>query len=388
MRVVEDDVSQRSCSIAYSARAQRSLVRSDRATGNVVLTRMKLSIVFLLCVAACQADDIASAAGQIFQNILPSLITNSVTGQQGNTGANTLQQIGSVVGGVVDYAKKKSYEDLLRQVQAQTSDDDLLRVGEEMFNADLNNAINYIQVNLQGKTTPMSRNDEAQASLLTVPDNVWNGPTIRPMVALFDNYHKNVIRPEFVTPNEETEVITYINTILATGPIRSLMTFLVSKGLTQMNEYNEQVELLKKIWFTKYARHWTSLCKCSCAFENVFMAELKSNDVLGLHSWLFFAKREQDRKANYLGYIDKLDLSGKGLILKQHSILSDTKDAPEVNMFVGTSPELETALYTLCFMARPDRPCKLRYNNVPFTIQTKTVKADNIPVIDTAYPYF
>lgn len=30
----------------------------------------------------------------------------------------------------------------------------------------------------------------------------------------------------------------------------------------------------------------------------------------GLHSWLFFAQREQDNKANYLGYIDKLDLSG------------------------------------------------------------------------------
>lgn len=52
-------------------------------------------------------------------------------------------------------------------------------------------------------------------------------------------------------------------------------------GLTQMNEYNEQVDLLRKIWFTKYARHWTGLCKCSCAFENIFMAELKSNDVLG-----------------------------------------------------------------------------------------------------------
>lgn len=48
-----------------------------------------------------------------------------------------------------------------------------------------------------------------------------------------------------------------------------------------MNEYNDQVELLKKIWFTKYARHWTGLCKCSCAFENIFMAELKSSDVLG-----------------------------------------------------------------------------------------------------------
>ncbi|XP_063822277.1 endoribonuclease CG2145-like [Ostrinia nubilalis] len=349
---------------------------------------MRVLTVLMLCLAASRGDDIAHAAGQIFNSILPNLISNSVTGQQGNTATNTLSQIGTVVGGVVDYAKKKSYEDLLRQIQDSTTDEDLLRVGEEMINADINNAFNYIQVNLQGKTSSMSKNDEAQSNLLNVPENVWSGPTIRPFVALFDNYHKNIIRPEFVTPNEETEQTTYINTILATGPIRSLVSFLVNKGLTQLNEYNEQVDLLRKIWFTKYARHWSGLCKCSCAFENVFMAELKSDEVLGLHSWLFFAKRELDHKANYLGYIDKLDLPGKGMILKQHSVLSNTKDAPEVTMFVGTSPELETALYTLCFMARPDRPCKLRFNNIPFTIQTKTIRADNLPVIDTAYPTY
>ncbi|XP_047984817.1 endoribonuclease CG2145-like [Leguminivora glycinivorella] len=349
---------------------------------------MKCAILLLTCLAACQADDLASAAGQIFNNILPNLIKNQATSNDGNSAQNTLQQIGTVVGGVVDYAKTKSYEDLLNTVHSSTTDEDLLRVSEEMFNADINNAFNYIQVKLQGQTSPMSKDDKAPDNLLTVNDNVWNGPTIKPFVALFDNYHKNVIRPEFVTPNEESEQTTYINTILATGPIRSLMNFLVSKGLTQLNEYQEQVNLLKKIWFTKYARHWTGLCKCSCAFENIFMAELKSNDVLGLHSWLFFAKREQDRKANYLGYTSKLDLAGKGLILKQHSILSETKDAPEVTMFVGTSPELETALYTLCFMARPDGQCKLRYNNVPFTIQTKTLKSDNIKLIDTAYPVF
>ncbi|CAG9581569.1 unnamed protein product [Danaus chrysippus] len=326
---------------------------------------MKLALILLVCVVASQADDIASAAGQIFNSILPNLISNSVTGQQ--------------------------EEELRRNVTTSTrltSDEDLLRVSDEMFNADVNNAFNYIQVNLQGKTSPMSKNDEAQTHLLNVPENVWNGPTIRPFVALFDNYHKNVIRPEFVTPNEETEQITFINTILATGPMRSLMSFLVNKGLNQMNEYNEQVELLKKIWFTKYARHWTGLCKCSCAFENIFMAELKSNDVLGLHSWLFFAKRELDNKANYLGYINKLDLAGKGMILKQHSVLSETKDAPELTMFVGTSPELEVALYTLCFMSRPNRPCKLRYNDIQFSIQTKTIKAENLVVIDTAYPIF
>lgn len=124
---------------------------------------MKITLIFVVFLGVCHADDLAQAAGQIFNNILPNLISNHVTGQQGNTAQNTFQQIGTVVGGVVDYAKKKSYEDLLRQAQDSTTDDDLLRVSEEMFNADINNAFNYIQVNLQGKTTPMSRNDEAQS---------------------------------------------------------------------------------------------------------------------------------------------------------------------------------------------------------------------------------
>jgi hypothetical protein len=124
---------------------------------------MRLTFVFLVVVAAARADDIAQAAGQIFNSILPNLIGNSVTAQQGNTATNTLTQIGTVVGGVVDYAKKKSYDDMLKQVQDSTTDDDILRVSEEMFNADINNAFNYIQVNLQGKTSTMSRNDEAQS---------------------------------------------------------------------------------------------------------------------------------------------------------------------------------------------------------------------------------
>lgn len=124
---------------------------------------MKFAVVLLVCVALCRGDDFAGAAGQIFNSILPNLIGNQITRQDGNTAGNTIQNIGTVVGGVVDYAKKKSYEDLLRTVQDSTSDDDLLRISEEMFNADINNAFNYIQVNLQGKTSPMSKNDEAQS---------------------------------------------------------------------------------------------------------------------------------------------------------------------------------------------------------------------------------
>lgn len=124
---------------------------------------MKCTLGLLLCLAVCRADDLAHAAGQIFNSILPNLISNQATANQGNTATNTLQQIGTVVGGVVDYAKKKSYEDLLKQVQDSTTDDDLLRLSDEMFNADINNAFNYIQVNLQGQTSPMSKDDKASS---------------------------------------------------------------------------------------------------------------------------------------------------------------------------------------------------------------------------------
>lgn len=65
-----------------------------------------------------------------------------------------------------------------------------------------------------------------------------------------------------------------------------------------------------------------------------------------------------------------------------------TKDAPMLKMFIGTSPELETALYTLCFMARPNGLCKLSFNNITFEINTKSIKAENTILIDTAYPAF
>lgn len=82
-------------------------------------------------------------------------------------------------------------------------------------------------------------------------------------------------------------------TFFAYHPV-TLFTYsnILLAGLTQLNEYPEQVELLRKIWFTKYARHWTGLCKCSCAFENIFMAELKSNDVLGM--FIHFIQWTQD----------------------------------------------------------------------------------------------
>lgn len=46
----------------------------------------------------------------------------------------------------------------------------------------------------------------------------------------------------------------------------------------------------------------------SSGFEHVFLAELKNNQVSGLHNWLYFNEEEKNRRANYLGYMKKIDL--------------------------------------------------------------------------------
>lgn len=46
----------------------------------------------------------------------------------------------------------------------------------------------------------------------------------------------------------------------------------------------------------------------SSGFEHIFLAEIKGNAISGLHNWIYFKDAEEKRKANYLGYLKKVDL--------------------------------------------------------------------------------
>ena len=56
------------------------------------------------------------------------------------------------------------------------------------------------------------------------------------------------------------------------------------------------------------------------------------------------------------------------------------------SMFVGTSPELEMALDTICFFARVDGVCPMSLNNAPVYITSYTLKQGGKTYIGTAYP--
>nr|CAD7429261.1 unnamed protein product [Timema monikensis] len=141
--------------------------------------------------------------------------------------------------------------------------------------------------------------------------------------------------------------------------------------------------LLHELWFTLYSRGNRKVG--SSAFEHVFLGELKRGEVSGMHNWIYFSHEESLKHANYMGWIKKLDFGTKGSILKlQHKWEGVIK--PVGSMFVGTSPELEMALYTVCFLTRPNERCRLRMANKVFHIKTFTFNYRGKSLIGSAFP--
>lgn len=68
--------------------------------------------------------------------------------------------------------------------------------------------------------------------LLSIDESiVYKVPTIRRLLALFDNYEMDVSRRENVTPHKLREDDNFINAVLDTQVMQTAMYFLNKKGL-------------------------------------------------------------------------------------------------------------------------------------------------------------
>jgi poly(U)-specific endoribonuclease len=59
---------------------------------------------------------------------------------------------------------------------------------------------------------------------------------------------------------------------------------------------------------------------------------------------------------------------------------------PTNSLFIGTSPELELALYTICFTLRPDKNCFLSSDGQRFLINTHTWTYKGKNLVGSAFP--
>jgi poly(U)-specific endoribonuclease len=108
-----------------------------------------------------------------------------------------------------------------------------------------------------------------------------------------------------------------------------------------------------QIWFELYGRSRGGR-KDSSGFEHVFVGEIKDDQVSGFHNWIHMVMEEQAGRFDYRGYIkprgQAADESGSDDHLLTIQFLWNGVEKFVGSSFIGTSPEFEMALYTMCFL--------------------------------------
>ena len=85
-----------------------------------------------------------------------------------------------------------------------------------------------------------------------------------------------------------------------------------------------------------------------------------------------------------VGKLIKLSFQ-RGAIVKMRSSLNGVVQLVGT-IFVGTSPELEMALYTACFYTLPNQPCPVSDGNTEFVINTNRAPYFGKDILVFAYP--
>ncbi|XP_063813154.1 uridylate-specific endoribonuclease D-like [Pseudophryne corroboree] len=259
-----------------------------------------------------------------------------------------------------------------RQARAATATE-IANLAEQLYAADVNKAsTSDVTLNLQYKATgsqTSSGTDFASQRLYSYVNEgkLFARPTYSRYIALLDNYIKTTGTAESVPSAEIAEQNAFIDEIFKTSVISQLSNFLVSKGYyTSTASFKTD---LKEMWFGLYTRTKGPLD--SSGFEHIFHGEIHNGGISGFHSWVQFYLQEKAGQINYLSYSAKGPWSGYpdvyGFQFKWGTYLKTLG-----SMFIGSSPEFEIGILTLCYVTSPDSLCSVKIGGQTLRIQTYT----------------
>uniref|UniRef100_A0A1I7XC48 Endoribonuclease n=1 Tax=Heterorhabditis bacteriophora TaxID=37862 RepID=A0A1I7XC48_HETBA len=249
------------------------------------------------------------------------------------------------------------------------SNEDLIEVTKILRDMDENKAkVGQIEIRYQGHTSTRDEVDDAEGK------------------------ETGVKEPKVNVKEEKEEVGRFLTTVLASKPWKFLYEFFNRKGkdlkIIDHCIYTFYTLLsghifakdpitwrywIAQLWFVHYSRA-RGLADTS-GFEHVFMGEAKNGEISGMHSWLrfFLLERNATEQFDYKGFIVKrfnlmaaLKFSWMGQIKRSGSFL------------IGTSPEFDMALYTLCFLSRRGRnTCDIEVDGCPLSITSYDLTQNN-----------
>ncbi|CAM5168916.1 unnamed protein product [Eretmochelys imbricata] len=252
------------------------------------------------------------------------------------------------------------------------SDSEIKSISETLYSADVNRATSSeIILNLQHKISSdqtSAGQDYAKQKLFSYVDEdaLFSKPTFARLLALLNNYERMTGKEEVVTASEGQEVDAFLDEIFKTRVMEKLSQFFLSTGI-YLSENDFKADL-KEMWFGLYSRS-KGAAMDSSGFEHVFHGEIKSGKISGFHNWVHYYELEKNGEINYLSYGYNGPWTGYPDIMAfQYSWTGYLKSVG--SFFIGSSPEFELAVYTLCYKTRPNKLCTLSLGGKSAQIQT------------------
>ncbi|XP_041438509.1 poly(U)-specific endoribonuclease-A isoform X2 [Xenopus laevis] len=266
------------------------------------------------------------------------------------------------------------------------SNDEIKAVSEKLYKLDVNKAgESDIILNKQDKAhNTREKEDLCDEPLYKyVNEKLFTRPTYAAFIALLDNYDRKTGIDETYCDAEIKEQEHFLQEIMKTKLLKELYSFFQSKGLYKTEK--EFVKDLQQMWFGLYSR---STGADSSGFEHVFVGEVKKGIVSGFHSWIRFYMLEKKGLLDYYSYnFDGPWTCYPDVLGKQFYWDGFYKEVG--SQFIGSSPEFDFSIYTLCFISRPGKKCKISLGGHGLSIQTyvwtKSTYDNGKKFIATAY---
>ncbi|KAK1151208.1 poly(U)-specific endoribonuclease isoform X1 [Acipenser oxyrinchus oxyrinchus] len=257
---------------------------------------------------------------------------------------------------------------------ASISDLELQSLSERLLSLDVNKArpgdLTLNPQSLIPDSETASPRDRAPQPLFSFVNEgvLFSKPTFSSFLKLLDNYSRFTGSAESFSSEQQGEQDSFLRAaVMGTALGKELYNFLFTKGY-----YSSEVEFiqdLKMMWFGLYSRGKGQLD--SSGFEHIFLGEIKNSKVSGFHNWIQFYLLEKQGQLNYYSHsFDGPWTSYPDVLGLQFNWDGYYKQVGSA--FIGSSPEFDLAVYSLCFIARPGKACQLRLGGKPIAIQTYT----------------
>ncbi|XP_046377663.2 uridylate-specific endoribonuclease B-like [Haliotis rufescens] len=262
-------------------------------------------------------------------------------------------------------------------------DNDVNRIDSSLF------TLNY-----QGKIISPDISDGAPDRFIqpvgTGLDDLFDttNTTYHAFIRLLNNYEINVQHDEHRPEHEIKEEDTFWNTIVQTKVMQMTFQFLLNNGFIKSDMHAFRT-VINEMWFELYPKSHATV-KSDSGFEHIMIGEKtqhhqhaqqnQSATIGGFGNWVQFYQEEKAGNLDYYGYIKYTqDPNVVDVLFNWKNALAKGK-----TFFVGTSPEFDLALYTVCGLAYPNKDCPIVINGHRYRVDATTGRHQEVLQLTSA----